>query len=194
MTRKRAELIGEEKKKSTKKEEQVPSKDNKKWENLGLMFYYKANDMINEMKDMSVIERPIRPDVKEKLSEEDNRLKMKLQVIETLTEATFERLGGSARAIFDMNKGLIHVLNLINQAPEGKISTRELLRIINSTSMHKYLKEAEELGFIKRYTERMPQGQKGGVMIMNSLTEEGRVLLKLHDELDTTTTTSNIQR
>jgi hypothetical protein len=34
-----------------------------------------------------------------------------------------------------------------------------------------------------RYTERMPQGQKGGVMIMTSLTEEGRVLLKLHDEL-----------
>jgi hypothetical protein len=100
-----------------------------------------------------------------------------------LTEATLERLGGSAKAIFQMNKGLIHVLNLINQAPEGKMSTRELLRSINSTSMHKHLTEAEELGFIKRYTERMPKGQKGGVMVVNSLTEEVRVLLKLHVEL-----------
>jgi len=91
---------------------------------------------------------------------------MKTQVIQTLREATLQRLGGSAKAIFQMNKGLIHVLNLINQAPEGKISTRELLRSINSTSMHKYLKEAEELGFLKRYTQRMPQGQKGGVMVI----------------------------
>ncbi len=181
MTRKSAELIGEENKKSTKKE-QVSSRDNNTWENMGLMFYYKSNDINNEIKDMSFSGKAIHPEL-EKLSKEDDKLKMKLQVMQTLTEATIQRVGSFEKAIFQMNKGLLHVLNLINQAPEGKISTRELLRIINSTSMHKYLKEAEELGFIKRYTERMPQGQKGGVMIMNSLTEEGRVLLKLHDEL-----------
>jgi DNA-binding HxlR family transcriptional regulator len=134
------------------------------------------------MKDKSLIVKTIRIGSK-RIVVGEHEFNMKSQVIQTLREATLDRLGGSARAIFDMNKGLIHVLNLINQAPEGKISTRELLRSINSTSMHKYLKEAEELGFLKRYTERMPPGQKGGVMVMNSLTEEGRVLLKLHDEL-----------
>ena len=111
------------------------------------------------MKDMSFIAKTIRVDGK-RITVGEDEFKMKSRAIQTLTEATLQRLGGSAKAILEMNKGLIHVLNLINQTPEGKMSTRELLRSINSTSMHKYLKEAEELGFIKRYTERMPKGQK----------------------------------
>ena len=107
------------------------------------------------------------------------QVEMKMQVMDTLTEATLLKMGGQEKAILEMNKGLIHILELIDQAPNGKISTRELLRTVNSTSMHKLLKEAELLGFVKRELEKMPEGQKGGVMMANSLTEEGRVLLRL---------------
>jgi len=129
-------------------------------------------------KDMSLSTNAIREERKRKIVE------MKMQVMQTLTEATLLRLGGEHKAIFQLNKGLIHVLKLVSQAPGGKISTRELLRSIKSTSMHKHLKESELLGFIKRETERMPKGQKGGTMVVNSLTEEGRILLKMANEFD----------
>jgi hypothetical protein len=102
------------------------------------------------------------------------------RVIQTLLEATVnKKVGGLHRLVFQMNKGLFHILEIIDKAPNGKISTRDLLRTINSYNMHKLLKEAERLGFVKRETERMPEGKKGGVMVVNSLTEDGRVLLGL---------------
>lgn len=127
-------------------------------------------------KDVSLISKAIRQERKRKLVE------MKMQVMDTLTEATFLKMGGPYKAILEMNRGLIHVLELIDQAPNGKISTRELLRTLNSTSMHKLLKEAEAFGFVKRELVKMPEGQKGGKMMANSLTEEGRVLLGLAGE------------
>jgi hypothetical protein len=105
---------------------------------------------------------------------------MQYRVIQTLLEATVNKKnGGLHRMVFQMNKGLFHILEIIDKAPNGKISTRDLLRTINSYNMHKLLKEAEKLGFVKRETERMPEGKKGGVMVVNSLTEDGRVLLGL---------------
>ena len=108
---------------------------------------------------------------------------MQYRVIQTLLEATVNRKdGGLHRLVFQMNKGLFHILEIIDKAPNGKISTRDLLRTINSYNMHKLLKEAERLGFVRRETERMPEGKKGGVMVVNSLTEDGRVLLELSDQ------------
>jgi hypothetical protein len=128
------------------------------------------------LKDLSLSTNAIREERKRKIAE------MRSQVMQTLTDATFLKLGGQDKAVLDMNKGLIHILELINKAPEGKMSTRELLRTINSTAMHKLLKEAELYGFVKRELEQMPQGQRGGRMMVNSLTEEGRVLLVLAKE------------
>lgn len=108
---------------------------------------------------------------------------MQYRVIQTLLEATVNKKdGGLHRMVFQMNRGLFHILQIIDKAPNGKISTRDLLRTINSYNMHKLLKEAERLGFVKRETERMPEGKKGGIMIVNSLTEDGRVLLGLSDQ------------
>ena len=118
------------------------------------------------------------------ISGRKKRLKqMQYRVIQTLLEATVNKKdGGLHRMVFQMNRGLFHVLEIIDKAPNGKISTRELLRAINSYNMHKLLKEAERLGFVKRETERMPEGKKGGVMVVNSLTEDGRILLGLSDQ------------
>jgi hypothetical protein len=129
-------------------------------------------------KDMSlVVANPIGSERKRKLGE------MQYRVIQTLLEATVNKKdGGLHRMVFQMNKGLFHILEIINKAPNGKISTRDLLRTINSYNMHKLLKEGERLGFVKRETERMPEGKKGGVMVVNSLTEDGRVLLELSDQ------------
>ena len=117
-------------------------------------------------------------------SEKKKKLrKVQYRVIQTLLEATVNKKdGGLHRLVFQMNKGLFHILEIIDKAPNGKISTRDLLRTINSYNMHKLLKEAERLGFVKRETERMPEGKKGGVMVVNSLTEDGRVLLGLSDQ------------
>jgi hypothetical protein len=128
-------------------------------------------------KDMYLSTNPIGAERKRKLKE------MQYRVIQTLLEATVnKRDGGLHRMVFQMNKGLFHILEIIDKAPNGKISTRDLLRTINSYNMHKLLKEAERLGFVKRETERMPEGKKGGVMVVNSLTEDGRVLLELSDQ------------
>ena len=116
------------------------------------------------------------------IPKEEERKLMERYILQTLTETTLLRLGGGNKAIFELNKGLIHVLELIKKAPGGMISTRELLRTINSTTMHKYLKEAELSGFIKRELTKPPEGKKGGTMVVNSLTEEGRVLLELANE------------
>ena len=117
-------------------------------------------------------------------SEKKKKLrKVQYRVIQTLLEATVNKKdGGLHRLVFQMNKGLFHILEIIDKAPNGKISTRDLLRTINSYNMHRLLKEAERLGFVKRETERMPEGKKGGVMVVNSLTEDGRVLLGLSDQ------------
>lgn len=128
-------------------------------------------------KDTSLNTNPIGGERKKKLRE------MQYRVIQTLLEATVNKKdGGLHRMVFQMNKGLFHILEIIDKAPNGKISTRDLLRTINSYNMHKLLKEAERLGFVKRETERMPEGKKGGIMIVNSLTEDGRVLLGLSDQ------------
>ena len=128
-------------------------------------------------KDMSLGINPIHNGRKKRLREMQNR------VIQILLEATVNKKdGGLHRMVFQMNRGLFHILEIIDKAPNGKISTRDLLRTINSYNMHKLLKEAERLGFVKRETERLPEGKKGGVMVVNSLTEDGRVLLGLSDQ------------
>jgi hypothetical protein len=128
-------------------------------------------------KDMYLSTNPRGTEGKRKLRE------MQYRVIQTLLEATINKKdGGLHRMVFQMNKGLFHILEIIDKAPNGKISTRDLLRTINSYNMHKLLKEAERLGFVKRETERMPEGKKGGVMVVNSLTKHGRVLLELSDQ------------
>jgi hypothetical protein len=128
-------------------------------------------------KDKSLGINPIHNGRKKRLREMQNR------VIQILLEATVNKKdGGLHRMVFQMNRGLFHILEIIDKAPNGKISTRDLLRTINSYNMHKLLKEAERLGFVKRETERLPEGKKGGVMVVNSLTEDGRVLLGLSDQ------------
>lgn len=128
-------------------------------------------------KGMSLGINPIHSGRKKRLREMQNR------VIQILLEATVNKKdGGLHRMVFQMNRGLFHILEIIDKAPNGKISTRDLLRTINSYNMHKLLKEAERLGFVKRETERLPEGKKGGVMVVNSLTEDGRVLLGLSDQ------------
>ncbi len=128
-------------------------------------------------KDTSLNTNPIGSGRKKRLRE------MQYRVIQTLLEATVSKKdGGLHRMVFQMNRGLFHILEIIDKAPNGKISTRDLLRTINSYNMHKLLKEAERLGFVKRETERMPEGKKGGIMVVNSLTEDGRVLLGLSDQ------------
>ncbi len=128
-------------------------------------------------KDTSLTTNPIGSERKKRLRE------MQYRVIQTLLEATVSKKdGGLHRMVFQMNRGLFHILEIIDKAPNGKISTRDLLRTINSYNMHKLLKEAERLGFVRRETERMPEGKKGGVMVVNSLTEDGRVLLELSDQ------------
>jgi hypothetical protein len=128
-------------------------------------------------KDTSLTTNPIGSERKKRLRE------IQYRVIQTLLEATVNKKdGGLHRMVFQMNKGLFHILEIIDKSPNGKISTRDLLRTINSYNMHKLLKEAERLGFVKRETERMPEGKKGGVMVVNSLTEDGRVLLGLSDQ------------
>lgn len=134
-------------------------------------------DKRRRRKDMSLGINPIHSGRKKRLRE------MQYRVIQTLLEATVNKKdGGLHRMVFQMNRGLFHVLQIIDKAPNGKISTRDLLRTINSYNMHKLLKEAEKLGFVKRETERMPEGKKGGVMVVNSLTEDGRVLLGVSDQ------------
>jgi hypothetical protein len=109
---------------------------------------------------------------------------MRYHVLQTLFEASVRRKTSNARsALYNMNRGLIHMLEIIEKAPNGKITTRELLKTIKSYNMHKLLKEAQILGFVKRTPEKTPKGMKGGTRIVNSLTEEGRFLLQeLADE------------
>jgi hypothetical protein len=128
-------------------------------------------------KDTSLNTNPIGSGRKKRLRE------IQYRVIQTLLEATVSKKdGGLHSMVFQMNRGLFHILEIIDKAPNGKISTRDLLRTINSYNMHTLLKEAERLGFVKRETERMPEGKKGGIMVVNSLTEDGRILLGLSDQ------------
>jgi hypothetical protein len=118
----------------------------------------------------------------DKLYYKTEKALMQAYAMQQLIDSTLQRIGNSYETIFNMNRGLLHILDLIDKSPGGKIPTRELLRTMHSYNMHKHLKEAEKLGYIKRETERMPEGQKGGSMVVNSLTEEGHLLLKLSRE------------
>jgi hypothetical protein len=82
-----------------------------------------------------------------------------------------------------MNRGLIHLLQIIDQAPKGQISTRMLLKSIKSYDLHRLIKKAETLGFIKREKVPKPPGQRGNNITINSLTPEGREILKVTDDL-----------
>lgn len=122
-----------------------------------------------------------RPDSERLLEEDDDnqkRMRMAHQIVKSLTDETIRDIMLPER-VFQMNKGLIHILQVINDSPSGNISTRDLLRTINSYNMHKLISKGERLGFIKRKTTAMPKGKKGGRMVVNSLTYEGKLLLKI---------------
>src|SRR5215217_7751939 len=84
------------------------------------------------------------------LDELNRTNKLISQVIQTLTTALVKNAAQQPEKLLQMNKSLIHLLQVIDAAPEDKISTRELLRTIKSYNMHRFLKEAEELGFVSR--------------------------------------------
>lgn len=113
---------------------------------------------------------------------------MKAHALQVLNEAAITAAiakqppSFTPKRLLYMNRGLIHLLEIIDQSPESQISTRKLLEAINSGDLHRLIKKAEELGFIKREKVKKPKGQKGNNMVVNSLTEEGRVLLGLADE------------
>jgi hypothetical protein len=111
-----------------------------------------------------------------KLSEERrNREREKIfkdlqQAIETLRDDTIKRLLSTHEDILEMNKALIHLMETINNADEGKMSTRELLREMGSHNVHGLLLKGEELGFIKREPDKN--------RMVNYLSEEGQALLQ----------------
>jgi|SRR5215218_5245985 DNA-binding MarR family transcriptional regulator len=113
-------------------------------------------------------------------NEEERRTKIMSLVMQTLASAA-EPL--SPWKLLQMNKGLIHVLQIIDQSPKGQISTRKLLEAINSGDLHKLIKKGEKLGFIERKKVKKPQGQKGNNMVVNSLTLKGHMLLEVYDML-----------
>jgi ABC-type uncharacterized transport system permease subunit len=88
----------------------------------------------------------------------------------------------STKQIFQRYRGLIHILQIIDASPNHQISTRKLLETINSGDLHKLIKRAEILGFIKRKKVKNAPGQKGNNMVMNSLTPMGEMLLELSDK------------
>lgn len=138
----------------------------------------RLDDVDDVMKDLSLITNTLG----DELPSMTRKQMTQHQVMRPLIESTIQRLGSSNKAIFHLNRGLIHVLKLIDQAPDDKISTNELLRNMHSFNMHKYLKQAESLGYVIREPERPPEGQKGGTMVMNSLSKEGRILLEMSEE------------
>jgi hypothetical protein len=113
---------------------------------------------------------------REHVKETDSKLMS--QVIETLVAAVPQP---TPQQLLHMNRGLIHVLQIIDQAPNGQISTRKLLETINSGDLHKLIKKGEELGFIERKKVKNPKGQKGNNMVVNSLSPMGYKLLELSD-------------
>jgi len=106
--------------------------------------------------------------------------------MQTLRVATINEITvplSSPHRILSMNKGLIHLLQIIGKAPNGQISTRKLLDTVNSRDLHKLIIKGEELGFIKREKVPKPPGQRGNNMVINSLTEEGRALLRVANKI-----------
>jgi hypothetical protein len=83
--------------------------------------------------------------------------------------------------LFQLNEGLIHVLQVINDSPTKQMSTRSLLKIVKSHNMRKNIEKAHRLGLIRRESMKMPQGRKGGNMVMNSITETGKLLLEVEN-------------
>jgi hypothetical protein len=112
--------------------------------------------------------------------EEERREKILSLVMQTLASAAVAT-PPTPQKLLQMNKGLIHILQIIAQSPKGQISTRKLLEAINSGDLYKLIKKAEKLGFIKREKVKNPKGQKGNNMVINSLTLEGEYLLEVSD-------------
>jgi hypothetical protein len=120
----------------------------------------------------------------EELLEKIERMQDLMTVQTTLERAALGEPTDPQKLIH-LNRGLIHVLQVIQNSPTGRISTRQLLREVNSDKMHKLLKKAEDLGLIDRSIEPMPQGQKGGKMTINYLTPLGEEVLRYVKEHST---------
>jgi DNA-binding MarR family transcriptional regulator len=109
---------------------------------------------------------------------------MSSPVMQTLMMSTLNDIEiTSPQKILSMNRGLIHLLYIIDKAPNGQISTRKLLDGINSRDLHHLIKKGESLGFIRREKVPKPKGERGNNMTINSLTPEGRALLRVADDL-----------
>ncbi len=111
----------------------------------------------------------------ETVNKDDNNTEM---MLETLQQAVLYESKAEPYKLVQMNKGLIHVLQVIRDAPNGRMSTRGFLKEIGSWEMQKDLKKAVDLNLVRREKERMPKGQKGRERIINYLTEEGKRLLE----------------
>jgi hypothetical protein len=124
------------------------------------------------------------------IREKMRSLRNNTTAMQTLRVATINDIVpalSSPEKLVSMNRGLIHLLQIINKAPNGQISTRKLLDTLNSRDLHRLIIKGEELGFIKRDKVPKPPGQKGNNMMVNSLTEEGRALLKVANKISTST-------
>jgi hypothetical protein len=107
--------------------------------------------------------------------------KLMSQVLETLVSALPQP---TPKQLIRMNRGLIHLLQIISGAPEDEgVPTRELLKLINSGDLHRLIKKGEKLGFIERKKIKNPHG-KGNNMVVNSLTPMGFMLLDMADAYD----------
>jgi hypothetical protein len=107
--------------------------------------------------------------------------KLMSQVLETLASTVPQPTPGQ---LIRMNRGLIHLLQIISESPDGEISTRELLETINSGDLHKLIKKGEKLGFIERKKVKNPHGKKGNNVVVNSLAPMGLMLLEIADAYD----------
>jgi hypothetical protein len=130
---------------------------------------------------------------KETIRMAQQKMMMSSPAMQALMVSTFNDMElTSPRKILSLNRGLIHLMHIIDKAPNGQISTRKLLKSINSYDLHHLIKKAEALGFIKREKVPKPHGQKGNNMTINSLTPEGRELLRVADDLLAGTSNSSI--
>ena len=87
----------------------------------------------------------------------------------------------SAAGFPRINKGLIHLLQAIDDNPGGSISTVKLLTKLKSTGYGQHIiRYAVREGYIVR-KERRPEG-KGNYLVVNDLTPKAKALLnKLSD-------------
>jgi hypothetical protein len=82
-----------------------------------------------------------------------------------------------------INKGLIHLLQAIDDNPGGSISTVKLLTKLKSTGYGQHIiRRAVREGYVVR-KERRPQG-KGNYLVVNDLTPKGKALLNKLSEVN----------